>query len=177
MKRALSDGASPGVLREAVIVVIAGLLGALFGLVIFQLGNPGLVRSAGGTVGSETIARGWVALTAAGVLLAIPFAVIVAGSVNAFVEMVIAFTSGSDSLRAILVALLHVSALGLTLFGMGLLYGLAVGVAVFAIGVPVWTILAAKPALPPSFLDIVGMVGSTIYGGVMGLSYGVLKER
>lgn len=176
MKRALRGGAPSSVLREAVIAAVAGLLGAWAGVVILQLGNPALVRSAGWAVGSETIAGGWIALTAAGVLLAIPFGGIVSVSVNAFVEVIIAFTSGSDYLRAILVALLHVSALGLTLFGMGLLYGLAVGVAVFAIGVPVWTILAAKPALPPSFLDIVGLVASTIYGGVMGLSHGVLKE-
>lgn len=171
-----TGGAPTSVFRKFLNAVVAGLLGALSGGVVVQLGNPALVRSAGGIVGPESAAVGWVTLTALGVLFAIPFVVVVSGSVNAFVEMVIAFTSGSDVLRAALVPLLHVSALGLTLFAIGLLYGLAIGVALFGIGVPVWAIIEAEPALPSTFFDIVGLVGCTIYGGVLGLCYGLLEE-
>lgn len=171
-----TGGASPSVLRNVVNAGVAGLLGALSGGVVVQLWNPALVRSAGGIVGLESVAVAWVTLTALGVLFAIPFVAVVSGSVNAFVEMVIAITSGSDVLRSALVPLLHVSALGLTLFAIGLVYGLALGVALFAIGVPVWAILEAERTLPPTFLDIVGIVGCTVYGGVLGLCYGLLED-
>lgn len=167
----------PSVLRGLLRAGLAGILGAQIGWVVYRVGNPELVRTAGEGFGTTSPAGGWLALTALGILFAIPFVAVVSRSVDAFVREVIALTSQSDLLRSALVPLLHRSAMGLALFPIGLAYGLAVGVVVFAMAVPVSAILAAERTMPPLFLDPFGMIGSTVYGGGMGLCYGLLAER
>lgn len=174
---ARTDGGLPIGLGDVVAVGVAGLVGGLSAGVVFQAGNPDVVRSAGAIVGTDSVAGGWLTVLALGMLLGVPFVAFVSGSVDAFVNRVIVLTSRSDALRKALVPLLNVSALGVTLFALGLLYGVGVGLVVFGLLVPAWTTLVTGHALPIPYLDPVAILGWTVYGGVTGLGYGLLKER
>lgn len=172
-----ADGLFIG-LRDIGAVSVAGLVGAVVAGLIFQAGNPDILRSIGAIVGLESFAAGWLTVLVLGVLLGVPFVGFTSGSVDAFVEQVIMITTRSDTLRKLLVPLLNVSALGVTLFALGLLYGVVVVFVVFGLIAPVVETVVSGQALPgPSYLGPVAILGWTTYGGVLGLCYGLIKEH
>lgn len=171
----MADSGLPVELGDVVTVGAAGLIGAVVAGLVFQVGNPDVVRSVGAIVGAESLAGGWLTVLGLGILLGVPFVAFVSGSVDAFVDRVIVLTSRSDALRKVLVPLLNVSALGVTLFALGLLYGFGVGVVVFGLAAPAWAGIVTGRAGP--YLDPVAILGWTAYGAVTGLGYGLLTER
>lgn len=175
---ARTGGPGHWVPADVVTAAVAGLVGALAAAVVFQVGDSTLVRSAGRIAGTDSIVGGWLAIPGLGLLLAVPFVAVLRTSVNPFVSLVISLTSRNDALRVAIVPLLNVSALGVTLFALGLLYGfLVVGVILFGYIRPgLATLVSGQTHAVPS-IDPVSILGWTVYGGVTGLGYGLGVER
>lgn len=155
----------------------AGLVGALPVGLLLQFGSPEALRATGALVGSPTVAGGWATLVGLGVLFCLPFVGFVSGTVNQFVNRVIMVSRRSELLQKLLVPMLQVSALGVTLFALGLIYGVLVAAFGFALALPLWLTGVAGHAVPVPWLDPVGLLGWVSYGSVMGLVYGLLEER
>lgn len=161
-------------------IIGASLFGALQANLILHFHPDGLeaVKMLGATVREPTLTGGALLLFVCGVLLGLPFLAFASGSVNSFVTTVIALSSKSTLLQKLLVPLLNISALGVTLFALGQVYGLAVGVVFYGFGVPLWLSLigySGAYALPS--LGLIPLFAWMTYGGMMGLVYGVIMER
>ena len=158
-------------------VVGAGLFGAFQGGLMLQLWNTDAIRQVGATVGWSTLDGGWVVLLCYGVLLAVPFVWFVSGSVNAFTNKVIMLSSKSSVLQRLLVPLLKFSALGVTLFSLGQIYGLLVGVAFWGLAVPAWLNAVAGYGVPFPYVNPFTLFAWATYGGMTGLAYGLIEEH
>lgn len=159
-------------------VVAGGLFGAFQAGVVMQIWHYGLILELGSLVGVATYVGGWSVLLTAGVLFAVPFVGIVSGSVHTFSNKVIMLSRRSELLQRILVPLLKFSAFGVTCFALGQMYGLALGVGIHLFVVPVWLTAIGQPT-PIPYLTVPGLggvVGWTVYGGMMGFVYGFRKE-
>lgn len=164
---------------EVVSVVTGGVAGAtVCGLVMHILATDS-IRTLGSLVGAGSINGGWLVLLPLGVLLAIPFAAFVSGSINGFVNRVIVLSSQHASLQKVLVPLLNRSALAVTTASLGAIYGLAVGLVFYLLVVPAWLIVVMGDSIAVPYLTIpglVGVVGWLLYGNVLGLTYGLFME-
>ncbi|MFC6731608.1 MULTISPECIES: hypothetical protein [unclassified Haladaptatus] len=157
-------------------IVAGGLFGAFQGGLILQLWNPDAIREIGATVGMASLNGGWLALFGYGILLGIPFVAFVSGSVNAFVNKVIMLSSQSTVLQKLLVPLLSRSALGVTLFALGQGYGIVVGLMFWSLFVPGWLAILGYPTATP-LVDPIALFSWATYGGMMGLVYGLVREK
>lgn len=157
-------------------IIGGSLFGALQANVILHLGDLEALELLGATIGRPTLLAGAGMLFVYSVLLALPFLLFVSGSINAFVTRVIMLSRNSTLLQKVLVPLLNVSALGVTLFALGQIYGLLVGVVFFGVLVQLWLIVIGGPSALPA-LGLVSLFAWMTYGGMMGLVYGVALER
>lgn len=178
---ALRSRVSPSIDTSAIEgIVIGGLFGALQAGLIMSLYRTEMIYEVGGIVGLYSLNGGWYVLLALGVLFGIPFVAFVSGSINSFANTVIMLSSRSSALQKVLVPLLQRSALGITCAGVGQLYGVAVGVLFHLIAMPVWLRLVMGLSVPVPYLTvggIVGVVAWALYGGAMGLVYGLILEN
>lgn len=163
---------------EAEGIIGATLFGALQANVILHFGDLTAVKMLGATVGVPTYVGGAVMLFVYGLLLGLPFLVFVSGSVNSFVNRVIMLSSRSTILQKLLVPLLDISALGVTLFALGEIYGIVVGIVFFGFAVPLWlTLTGYGGAYTLPYLGLVSLFAWVTYGGMTGLVYGYIMEN
>jgi hypothetical protein len=161
-------------------VVIGGLFGALQVGFIMGLYRTEMTYEIGGIVGMYSLHGGWWVTMVLGVLFGIPFVAFVSGSINSFANSVIMLSSRSSILQKILVPLLQRAALGITCGGVGLLYGIGVGIVFQVIAMPIWLRFVMSVSVPVPYLTVGGVVGVaawTLYGGAMGLVYGLILEN
>lgn len=159
-------------------IIGATLFGAFQASVILFFGDITAVEMLGATVGVPTYFGGAVMLFVYGILFGFPFLVFISGSVNSFVNRVIMLSSRSTVLQKILVPLLNISALGVTLFALGQIYGLAIGIVFFAIGVPLWlTVIGYGGTYALPYLGFFSIFAWLTYGGMTGLVYGLIMEN
>lgn len=157
-------------------VIGAGLFGGFQGGLMLQFWNTETVRQAGATVGWATLDGGWIMFLVYGILLAIPFVWVVDGSTTAFANKFILLSSKSRVLQRVIVPLLKISALGVTLYGLGQIYGLVVAVVVWGIALPAWLNLVVGYPAPFPYINGFTIFGCLTYGGMTGLAYGLILE-
>lgn len=158
-------------------IIGASLFGAFQANVILHIADLETVKMLGATVNEPTLIGGAVMLFIFGILLGFPFLAFVSGSVNSFVTKIIMLSSKSTVLQKLLVPLLNISALGVTLFALGQIYGLVVGVVFFGFGVPLWLAVSGFGSYTIPSLGLVSMFAWLTYGGMMGLVHGIIMER
>jgi hypothetical protein len=175
--------------NEVEAIIGATLFGALQASVILHFGDLTAVKMLGATVGVPAsilgidvgvspLIGGAAMLFIYGLLLGFPFLVFVSGSVNSFVTQVIMLSSKSTILQKLLVPLLNISALGVTLFALGEIYGLVVGIVFFGFAVPLWlTLVGYGGAYSLPYLNLVALFAWVTYGGMTGLVYGYSMEN
>lgn len=152
-------------------IVAGGFAGAVLGGALLQLIGPEYVERLGAAVGTPGLWHGWVVLLVVGILLAVPFVWFVDGSINQFVNQIIALSRRSSVLQRILVPLLQRSAYGVTLYSLGQVYGLIVGVAYIAL-LPIWLgVVGTSPGY--ALHDLLTLIPWLVYGSNMGLVYGL----
>lgn len=158
--------------------VAGGLAGGVVASGVVWLFDDSLLALFGEFAGGPGVGRGAGVLLALGVLLAVPFGAFVAGSIDGFVAQVMALSRRSTAVQRVLVPLLRRSALAVTTYSLGQVYGLVVGLVLVVFVLP----LAAAPlgaALPFPFLTVTALVGVAawvVYGAVLGLVYGLVLE-
>ncbi|WP_254531446.1 hypothetical protein [Natrinema gelatinilyticum] len=165
--------------REIEAAVAGGLAGGFQAALVIQLYDTDAIRRVGAVFGAPTLDGGWLAMFALGVLFALPFSLFVSSSIDAFVSKVMLLSSRNEYLRKVLVPLLQRSALTTTTMGLGNGYGVAVGVCFSLIAMPIWLAVAmGVPAAIPNLTvgGLVGVVAWAIYGGTLGLVYGLILE-
>ena len=164
---------------EVVAVVTGGVTGAAVGGLVMTIFALDSIRTVGQLVGAGSLNGGWLVLLPLGVLLAIPFAAFVSGSINSFVNQVIMLSSQYSVLQKVLVPLLNRSALAVTTSSLGAIYGLVVGVVFYLLLLPAWLAVVMGSSIAVPYLTIpglVGVVGWLLYGNVLGLTYGLFME-
>ncbi|WP_323172378.1 hypothetical protein [Natrialba sp. PRR66] len=165
--------------REIEAAVAGGLAGGFQAALVLQLYDTDAIRRVGGGFGSPTLDGGWIAMFALGVLFALPFSLVVSRSIDSFVGTVMALSSRNEPLRRLLTPLLKRSALATTTFALGNGYGIVVGAVGVLFLVPGWLPAAMGVSTPFSNATVAGVVGVlawAIYGGMLGLVYGLILE-
>lgn len=165
--------------REFEAAVAGGLAGGFQAAVVLQVHDTDSIRRVGAVFGAPTLDGGWLAMFALGVLFALPFSLFVSSSIDSFVQKVMLLSSKNDHLRKVLVPLLKRSALTTTTLGLGNGYGAAVGVVFSLFLMPIWlTVVMDVPTMIPNLTvdGLFGVVAWILYGGTLGLVYGLLLE-
>lgn len=165
--------------REFEAAVAGGLAGGFQAAVVLQVHDTDSIRRVGAVFGAPTLDGGWLGMFALGVLFALPFSLFVSSSIDSFVQKVMLLSSKNDYLRKVLVPLLKRSALTTTTMGLGNGYGAAVGVVVSLFLMPIWlTVVMDVPTMIPNLTvdGLFGVVAWILYGGTLGLVYGLLLE-
>ncbi|PCR91332.1 hypothetical protein [Natrinema ejinorense] len=166
--------------REVEAAIAGGLAGAFPAALLIQRWDTDAIRRVGAVFGASTLDGGWLAMFTLGVLFALPFIAFVSICLDPFVEWLLGIVRHNASLRAVLVALLDRSALATITFGLGNGYGAAVGVGFGLLLQPLWVtvVLDVPTAVPILSLErVVAVVAWTVYGGTLGLVYGLLLEH
>ena len=165
--------------REIEAAVAGGLAGGFQAALVIQVYDTDAIKRIGAAVGASTLNGGWLAMLALGVLFALPFSLFVSSSIDAFVSKVMVLSSRNEQLRKLLVPLLQRSALTTTTVALGNGYGIAIGVAFSLFALPIWlTVATGVSAVIPNLTvgGLVGVVAWALYGGTLGLVYGLLLE-
>lgn len=165
--------------REAEAAIAGGLAGAFQAGLVIQLWDADGIREIGAMFGVPTLDGGWVGLFVLGVAFAFPFTAFVSNSIDAFVMRVMSLSSRSKILQKLLVPLLRRSALATTTYALGNGYGVLVGVLFSLFLMPAWLafVMGVPMAVPNLTLDgVVGVVAWIVYGGILGLVYGLILE-
>lgn len=157
--------------------IAGGLVGVIQSGNLLQLWSIESVRNFGRLVGTSDLTVSWIVMLGGGGAFALLFAGIVSNFVQEFSTKVIVLSRKSDLLRKVLVPLLSFSALGITLSGIGIGYGILAGVLVYVLAMPAWIqfVMGGGTAFP--FLDVVPVVLFAHYGALLGLVYGYLLEN
>ncbi|WP_312907552.1 hypothetical protein [Natronosalvus caseinilyticus] len=165
--------------REIEAAIAGGIAGGFQAALVLQLHDTDAIREIGSIFGVPTLNGGWLAMFALGALFALPFSLFVANSIDSFVSKVMMLSSRNDYLRKLLVPLLKRSALTTTTLGLGNGYGLAVGVLFSLFLMPAWlTVVMGVPMAIPNLTGdgLFGVIAWTLYGGTLGLVYGLIIE-
>ncbi|MDF9744374.1 hypothetical protein [Natrinema salsiterrestre] len=160
--------------------IAGGLAGGFQAALLIQLYDTDAIRRVGAAVGTSTLDGGWLAMFALGTLVALPFHVLASLSTDAFVSRVMDLSSRHELLRRLLVPLLRRSAFTTAMVGLGNAYGVAVGVVVSLFVLPIWlTVTASTPAAVPDHpaAVLVEIIAWTVYGGTLGLVYGLVLDQ
>ena len=164
---------------ELGVLVVGGFLGgALGGFVMWVFGSAALVLL-GMLFGLQSLGGGWLAMLAVSVLMTVPFAMFVSGSINGFVNRVIMLSRESPALQKVLVPMLNRSAMTTTTVALGTLFGLALGAIAYLVLVPIRLAVAGMASVSLTDLvltTVVGIVAFVVYGAVLGVVYGMLLE-
>lgn len=162
--------------RDVEAVIAGGLFGAFQGGLMLTWWDYDAFMMIGQMVGVESTMGTWFVMFVLGILLGIPFVWFVSGSVDAFANQVIMLSSKVDILRKILVPALNFSAYGVTLMGVGTIYGILLSIFFFGLFVPNWVSLMGYSA--PLWLIHPGATwGWLTYGSMMGLVYGYIIAK
>lgn len=165
--------------REIEASIAGGLAGAFQAVLVIQLFDLDAIKEIGTVVGVPTLNGGWLTMFGLGVVFALPFAAFVSRSINTFVNKVIMLSQQSTVLQKLLVPLLQRSALAVTTLALGNVYGIAVGVVFHLVVLPVWLTVVMGVPTPIPYLTLAGVVGVAawaLYGGLLGLVYGLVRE-
>ncbi|WP_436345018.1 hypothetical protein [Natronorubrum sp. FCH18a] len=165
--------------REFEAAIAGGLAGGFQAALVIQVHDTDAIRRVGAVFGVPTLDGGWLAMFALGVLFALPFSAFVSSSIDSFVSKVMALSSRNDYLRKVLVPLLKRSALTTTTLALGNGYGIAVGVVFSLFVMPVWlTFGMGVPTMIPNLTGdgLFGVLAWALYGGTLGLVYGLILE-
>lgn len=165
--------------REIEAAIAGGLAGGFQAALVIQLFDTDAIKRVGAIFGVPTLNGGWLGMFALGVLFALPFSVFVSSSIDAFVSKVMLLSSRNEHLRKLLVPLLERSALTTTTLALGNGYGVAIGVILSLFLIPVWlTVAMGVPMVVPNVTigGLVGVVAWALYGGTLGLVYGLILE-
>lgn len=159
--------------------IAGGLAGGFQAALVIQLYDTDAIRRIGAVVGTPTLDGGWLAMFALGALIALPFHVLASRSTDAFVSRVLSLSSRHEILRKPLVPLLRRSAFTTTMVGLGNAYGIAVGVVVTLFALPIWLAVTTSvpTAVPPVPAVLVEVIAWTVYGGTLGLVYGLVLDH
>jgi hypothetical protein len=166
--------------REIEAAIAGGLAGGFQAALVLQLYDTDAIRRVGAVFGAPTLNGGWLATFALGIVFALPFSLFVANSIDSFVSKVMLLSSRNRYLRKLLVPLLKRFALTTTTLGLGSAYGIALGAVVSPFLLPAWlTVVMGVPTAVPDLTGagLVGVVAWTIYGGTLGLAYGLILEN
>lgn len=166
--------------REIEAAIAGGLAGGLQAALVIQLYDTDAIRRVGGVVGTPTLDGGWLAMFGLGVAFAVPFPAVVSRSIDAFVSTLLTLSSRDETLRTLLGPLFRRSALATTMVGLGTCYAIGAGVLVSLLLLPVWLpVVSGAPAtvLTVAVAGFVGVVAWVVYGGVLGLVYGLCLEN
>lgn len=166
--------------RELEAAVAGGLAGGFQAALVIQIHDTDAIRRVGAVFGAPTLDGGWLAMFALGVLFALPFSLFVSSSIDSFVQKVMLLSSRNDYLRKLLVPLLKRSALTTTTLGLGNGYGAAIGIVFSLFLMPIW--LTVAMGVPTPIPDVTGdglfgIIAWTLYGGTLGLVYGLIVEN
>lgn len=161
--------------RDAEAVIAGGLFGTFLGGLLLTWWEPEAIIMIGKMVGVESVVGSWVVLFGVGVLLGAPFVTFISCSVDAFANRVIMLSRQNDTLRKILVPALQFSAYGVTLMGVGTIYGIILGIAFYGLAVPLWLMVLGY-SVPFPFITPFTIWGWSIYGAMLGLVYGLIME-
>lgn len=165
--------------REMEAAIAGGLAGGFQAALVIQVYDTDAIKRIGAIFGVPTLNGGWLGMFALGVLFALPFSVFVSGSIDAFVSKVMVLSSRNEHLQKILVPLLKRSALTTTTLALGNGYGVAVGVVLSLFVFPIWlTVAMGVPMAIPNVTvgGLVGVIAWALYGGTLGLVYGLILE-
>ncbi|WP_306061743.1 hypothetical protein [Natronococcus wangiae] len=165
--------------REIEAALAGGLAGGFQAALVLQLHDTDAIRRVGAIFGAPTLDGGWITMLALGALFALPFSAFVSSSIDSFVQKVMMLSSRNDYLRKLLVPLLQRSALTTTTLGLGNGYGIAVGVLFSLFLMPAWLTFAMGVPMPVPNVTGDGLFGIlpwTLYGGTLGLVYGLILE-
>ena len=163
---------------ELGVLAIGGFLGgALAGMLMWVFSSTALWLL-GSVFGLPSLGGGWIAVLVLSILMSVPFAVFVSGSINGFVNRVIMLSRESPALQKVLVPMLNRSALTTTTAALGNLYGLAIGAIGYLVLVPVRLALTGASVPLPALIvaTVVGIVAFVVYGSVLGVAYGMMLE-
>lgn len=159
--------------------IAGGLAGGFMAVFIIHFYDTDMTRELGAVFGMESMNGGWIAALLLGVLFALPFGVFVSQSINSFVSKVMALSRRNDLFRKILVPLLKRSAYTTTTYALGNGYGIAIGVVFGIFLMPAWLtyVMGVSATFPAFTVDgILTVVAWLVYGGVLGLVYGLIIE-
>jgi hypothetical protein len=146
---------------------VGAITGGLVGTgTLYVLGGPGGLVSLGSLLGDASVAAGALVYMGVALVTGIAFAWVLASTINRFTNTVIMFSQRSKMTRKLLVPLLRRGALTVTAGSMGLVYGLAIGVVFYVLGVA---------GVVPQ-LGIPGLVSFAVFGNVLGNGYGIMME-
>ncbi len=148
--------------------VVGAVGGGVAGVAVLSvLGGSSMLAEIGGLIGAPSPLAGATVFVLAGLIMGLVFAVVLARTINDFTNTVIMFSRRSKTTQKLLVPLLSRAALTVTAGSMGLGYGIALGVAVLALG--------AAGVIPN--LGLAGLVALAVYGQVLGNGYGLVLEK
>lgn len=157
--------------------IAAGIVGAIQSGNLLQLWYIESIRFFARAVGRNDLTTGWVVLLVSGVVFSLLFAGIVSNFVQEFVTKTMMLSRKSDILRKVLVPMLNLTALGITLSGLGIAYGIVLGIVFYGLALPAWIHLVFGGGMPFPYLDIVPIILWANYGALLGLVYGFLLEN
>lgn len=161
-------GVGTGDLRAG---VLAGVAGAVTGFVLLALfGRAGGLELLAGALGASGLLPTLGVWLGVSLVLGVLFGAVVGRYINDFSNSVIMLSRRSTALQKVLVPLLTRAALTVTAAGMGLGYGLVLGIVGWGLLLPL-----VSPAPLPN-LDPLVLVVFALYGQAMGVGYGVAKE-
>jgi hypothetical protein len=162
--------------EEAHAATLAALSGAILVGILLQVTNSNVAVTEFGRLVGASYSIGWIVLLGVSAAFALVFVEFLSRTVNSFVTWVITMSSQQEHLRKLLVPLLRRSALTLTAFNLGLAYGLALALVLYALLLPVWLRYVMSIPVPVPNVDL-GILVWVLYGGVLGVAYGQVMEK
>lgn len=161
-------------LRAAVPAGVAG--GVVLGGVLHLAAGPAGVARYASAAGLAGAGAGWVVVLVLAVVLAVAFAGLLAHAVDPYVSAVFSLSRRSERARQLLMPAVRRAALPVTALNLGVVYGLALGVVVHWLALPLAVGVAGGSATVPA-VDAAGLLAWVAYGAVAGGVYGLVLVR
>jgi len=158
-------------------VVFGSLFGgAVGGLVVHHMVGPRAMLYFSSLVGYGNVSVGWVMWLGICLLLGTAFAVAVGPRLSGYASSMDEFTERDEDLDAVFGDLFEGAPVTTTATVAGFGYGIVIAVAVGAIAFPLAINTITQWGLPMPTLQPFFLLAFVVYGLVMGLGYGVVKE-
>jgi hypothetical protein len=176
---ATDTGSQTRMSGDGILAVIAGsFVGAILVGLVLQAGlGRGGVLQFGALVARPEYNVSWAVLFVLSTLFTLSFVRFVSRSINGFVTRVISLSRRNEVLKEILVPLLQRSALTVTTNALGIIYGAAIWLVVYVLLIPLWLtfVIGIEQVAIPN-LQFAGFFAWVLYGGLVGLLYGLIME-
>lgn len=161
-------------------VVFGSLFGgSVGGLVVYHMVGPVAMRYFGAIVGyGGSASIGWGVWLGLSLLLGLVFAVAVGPRLDGYAKSIDEFAEQDEDLDAVFGDLIDRAPITTSASVAGFVYGLIAAVAVGAIAVPlaINTLTGPNVGLPMPVLNGYFMLAFIVYGVILGMGYGVVKE-